>query len=129
MNEELPLLSNSFRKDLEAIRDRYDCIISRALLRADKKEESVTDYATMLTVRYDDEELDGENFTISFLPKGKKPIYVDDGKWGLKNRQTGKIGKVIQSLLETKDEITKEFVRYKGKLYRRNNIEYIKITE
>lgn len=53
----------------------------------------ITDYARMLTFRQ------GE-FSFSFLPKGKEPIYSSDNVWSRKNRQTGKPVRVIQKLLK-----------------------------
>lgn len=55
----------------------------------------LTDYARQLTMRMD-------KFEISFLPKGKNPIYTQNNNWSLTNRQVGKPIKILQKLLKKK---------------------------
>ncbi len=49
----------------------------------------------MLDLRKDD-----DIYVVSYLALGKEPEYTENGKWSRKNRQQGKIGKVIKSFID-----------------------------
>lgn len=55
----------------------------------------INDEVRMLSFRYN-------VFEISFLPKGKEPVYSRDQVWSRENRQTGKPARIVQRLLVTK---------------------------
>lgn len=102
--EKLPLLSNSFYKDLQSIVQINKCAIAKALVAAHEGRLPITDFCRMITacnVLYESQNVDtAESVTFSFLPKDKQPEYSENGKWSRKNRQTGKPAKIVQSLLE-----------------------------
>ena len=117
----LPLLSDGLRKIVENIREKHpNCDIAKELLLADdliigyndlnnalwneseetsvmkvireKIESLINDEARMLSFRYN-------AFEISFLPKGRKPIYTENRTWDRENRQTAKPARLIQKIL------------------------------
>ena len=117
----LPLLSDGLRAIVENIREKHPgCDIAKELLLADdliigynqlisqyfipveesaviiaireKIESLINDEARMLSFRHN-------AFEISFLPKGKQPIYTDNNTWGRENRQTAKPARLIQKIL------------------------------
>ena len=117
----LPLLSDGLRAIIENIREKHPgCDIAKELLLADdlvigynqlvsqffrpneetavmtvireKIESLINDEARMLSFRHN-------AFEISFLPKGKQPIYTDTNTWGRENRQTAKPARLIQKIL------------------------------
>ena len=117
----LPLLSDGLRKIVENIREKHpNCDIAEELLLADdliigyndlnsilwnKSEETsamrvirekieslINDEARMLSFRYN-------TFEISFLPKGRRPIYTENNTWDRENRQTAKPARLIQKIL------------------------------
>ena len=117
----LPLLSDGLRVIVEKIREKHPgCDIAKELLLADdlvigynqligqyltpveetsvmtvireKIESLINDEARMLSFRHN-------AFEISFLPKGKQPIYTDNNTWGRENRQTAKPARLIQKIL------------------------------
>ncbi len=104
VKQPLPLLSNSFYKDLQRIAQIYKCTISKALIAAHNGRIPVTNFCRMVTARdVTNESLAvdaAENIAFSFLPKDKEPEYSENGNWARKNRQTGKPAKIAQSLLE-----------------------------
>ena len=57
--------------------------------------ELLTDEARMLSVRFNE-------FEISFLPKGKQPVYSSTGIWSRENRQTAKPARIVQKVLAQK---------------------------
>ena len=117
----LPLLSDGLRKIVENIREKHpNCDIAKELLFADdliigyndlnnalwnesketsvmkvvreKIESLINDEARMLSFRYN-------AFEISFLPKGRQPIYTENHTWDRENRQTAKPARLIQKIL------------------------------
>jgi hypothetical protein len=61
----------------------------------DRINELLTDEARMLSVRFNE-------FEISYLPKGKQPVYSSPGTWGRENRQTAKPARIVQKVLAQK---------------------------
>lgn len=109
MESNYPLLSTSFREKLNDLHTKYpDNKILIDILKADDIIESnktsfsseikeqlssiITDFGRMITFRENSE-------LISFLPKGKLPIYNENGNWSTKNRQCSKPAKFFQKLL------------------------------
>lgn len=117
----LPLLSDGLRAIVVNIREKHPgCDIAKELLLADdliigynqlvnqffspneetavmtvvreKIESLINDEARMLSFRHN-------AFEISFLPKSKQPIYIDNNTWGRENRQTAKPARLIQKIL------------------------------
>ena len=117
----LPLLSDGLRAIVENIREKHPgCDIAKELLLADdliigyndlnnelwnesketsvmkvireKIESLINDEARMLSFRYN-------AFEISFLPKGRQPIYTENHTWDRENRQTAKPARLIQKIL------------------------------
>lgn len=43
---------------------------------------------------------DNDSYVVSYLALGKEPEYTERDKWSRKNRQQGKIGKIIKNFLE-----------------------------
>ena len=115
MDKELNLLSDSFYAFLQDVWNETDNPIIFELLYSQDlineynstDNESVqiklknnidnhlTDYARMLTFR-------NNEFTISFLPKGKEPKYSGNDTWSRENRQFGKPIKIIQKIVKRK---------------------------
>ena len=119
MDPILPLLSGSLREIIKSMKDKYNDPIAITILKADALIEEynricyslgiignevflseinsiITDEVRMLTVRFSDQ----DDFTVSFLPKDKKPVYSGYGVWGRENRQSGKPGRIFQKLLK-----------------------------
>lgn len=109
----LPLLSDSLYNELKCIASSTGCLISLTLTQAHdyiKRSHKglqpssgypkvVTgDAVSMLTIRNKDGELE-----LSFLPKGRTPVYTIQHKWSTENRQTGKPAKIVASILECFD--------------------------
>lgn len=57
---------------------------------------------SMIDIRKDE----NEEISLSFLPVGKNPEYNESGKWVKSNRQSGKIGKVINTVINQYNKIT-----------------------
>ena len=111
----LPLLSDSLKNLLLSISEENDSDIINDLLAANELVEIarsfndpnfdksfsknisqlINDNYRMLTFRQNE-------LLISFLPKGKDPIYTSENKWGRANRQFGKPARIIQNLLVKK---------------------------
>ena len=58
----------------------------------EKIESLINNEARMLSFRHN-------VFEISYLPKGRQPIYISRTTWGRENRQTAKPARIIQKLL------------------------------
>ena len=124
MDRKLILLSDGLKKILKAINWKYKCQIVEDLLCADslismynnlcddsqlndieyvkkmkllsnKINSIVTDYARMLSCRYN-------TFEISYLPKDTKPAYISENRWSRSNRVSAKPSRIIQKLLVNK---------------------------
>lgn len=125
----LVLLSTGLRNILVKIKDKHKCKIALDLLKADdficayndlirslswicgdssepqldfSKElllnginSLINDEARMLSFRFND-------FEISYLPKGKDPVYVTSEIWARTNRQSAKPARIIQKILVNK---------------------------
>lgn len=52
------------------------------------------------SIRMLDLRKDNDTYVISYLALGKEPEYTENDKWARKNRQQGKIGKVIKSFID-----------------------------
>lgn len=111
-----PILSGLLRSFLKEINDKNENEIIEEILYVDSYitnynkfvnyltpdlqdtlnkeiEQLVTDEVSMLSIRQNDDMM------ISFLPKGKDPIYNYDNTWSRQNRQVGKPAKIFQKLL------------------------------
>ena len=75
----------------------------------DEIDKLINDSIRMIDIR-------SEDFTLSFLPKGKSIEYTEDGKWARKNRQFGKPAKTIRKLLVDKNIKEYEFEEFNNQL-------------
>ena len=124
----LPLLSGGLRDLLNKVFEKHHCKIAGDLIEADALIKTynllmgyltfqsaddrlqhnpsvkiikndinsrINDEARMLSMRFD-------SFEISYLPKGKIPIYSDENTWSRQNRQSSKPARLIQKLLVNK---------------------------
>jgi len=133
MKKELILLSDGFRNVLTEINNKYKCEIAEDLLQADLlidaycclfndpflptefSEDAPNKYQKIIAKYVNDEfrmlSIRKDPFEISYLPKGKTPIYNYSGNWDRKNRQSSKPARVIQKLL-TKKYSCKDFENF-----------------
>lgn len=84
-------VTTSFKKCLEDLYRRRDCVVSYRFL------ESI-----LLGETFDINYFALRDTNISFLPKGKEHIVNDDGKWARKGRQEARPGKVAKALFGSK---------------------------
>lgn len=118
--KELCLLSDSLLEILNLIKIKYDCPICKELLEVHNKINlyniyltDVNDFESSVKSLYNDIHSKITNearmlslrsgiFEISYLPKGKNPIYSSEGIWSRENRKVAKPARIIQKLLKTK---------------------------